>query len=184
MPLNGPAESGSAVRAQQPKIVLVLQHQSRRHIDVSQNIGLRSPTPAGQVVTAKETNVLLHNLIANLRSYDYLITMKRATPKSKSRPEPVDPMIEASEEAAGLLKAMASPVRLRILCMLAEAEMPVGKIAGTLRIREQAASQQLAQLRLEGLIAPRKDAQRVYYRLASPEIKRVLQTLREIYCPD
>ncbi|MEZ5775857.1 MAG: metalloregulator ArsR/SmtB family transcription factor [Hyphomicrobiaceae bacterium] len=92
-------------------------------------------------------------------------------------------MIAASEEAARLLKAMANPVRLRILCMLAEAEMPVGEIASRLDIREQATSQQLAQLRLEGLIVPRKDAQRVYYRLASGNVGQVLDTLRNIYCP-
>lgn len=92
-------------------------------------------------------------------------------------------MIAASEEAAGLLKAMASPVRLRILCLLAEDELPVGEIARRLGIRDQATSQQLAQLRLEGLIAARKSAQRVYYRLASPAIERLLGTLRDIYCP-
>jgi ArsR family transcriptional regulator, virulence genes transcriptional regulator len=92
-------------------------------------------------------------------------------------------MIAASEKAATLLKAMASPVRLRILCLLAEKEMSVGDIAQRLQIREQATSQQLAQLRLEGLIAARKEAQRVFYRLASQEVDRLLEALREIYCP-
>lgn len=95
----------------------------------------------------------------------------------------VDPMIEAAEEAARLLKAMANPVRLRLLCILAESEMPVGELADRLNIRLQATSQQLAQLRLEGLIQTRKDAQRVYYRLASKDIERLLKTLRKIYCP-
>ncbi len=94
-----------------------------------------------------------------------------------------DPMIEAAEEAAGLLKAMANPVRLRLLCILAESEMPVGELAERLNIRLQATSQQLAQLRLEGLIQTRKEAQRVYYRLASKDIERLLKTLRKIYCP-
>lgn len=104
---------------------------------------------------------------------------RTAAPKTAA----IDPMIAASEQAAHLLKAMASPVRLRILCLLAEHELPVGEIATRLDIREQATSQQLAQLRLEGLIVPRKDAQRVYYHLASAEIVRVLETLRSIYCP-
>jgi DNA-binding transcriptional ArsR family regulator len=108
---------------------------------------------------------------------------KAANLKSRSRLAAADPMIAASEKAATLLKAMASPVRLRILCLLAEREMSVGEIAGKLEIREQATSQQLAQLRLEGLITPRKEAQRVFYHLASPEIARVLATLRDIYCP-
>lgn len=116
--------------------------------------------------------------------------MTRTATKPKPRPAQkrasgsgVDPMIAASEKAALLLKAMASPVRLRILCLLAEGEMSVGDIAGRLQIREQATSQQLAQLRLEGLILPRKEAQRVFYRLASAEIDRILAALREIYCP-
>lgn len=95
-----------------------------------------------------------------------------------------DPMLEAAEEASRLLKAMASPVRLRILCLLAEGEMPVGAMAETLNIRLQATSQQLAQLRLEGLIETRKEAQRVFYRLASKDIDRILKTLRKIYCPE
>lgn len=110
--------------------------------------------------------------------------MKKPAKKTKTLSDPAGPMIEASEEAARLLKAMASPVRLRILCLLAESERPVGEIAERLRIREQATSQQLAQLRFEGLIAPRKAAQRVFYRLASPEIERMLAALREIYCPN
>lgn len=124
------------------------------------------------------------NFIACLRSCDYLMFMKRLAKKTKPGVDPADAMIAASEEAAGLLKAMASPVRLRILCLLAEAELPVGVIAERLNIREQATSQQLAQLRFEGLISPRRDAQRIYYRLASPAIERVLATLRDIYCPD
>lgn len=95
-----------------------------------------------------------------------------------------DPMLEAAEAASRLLKAMASPVRLRILCLLAEGEMPVGQMAESLNIRLQATSQQLAQLRLEGLIQTRKDAQRVFYRLASKDIERLLKTLRKIYCPE
>lgn len=130
--------------------------------------------------------------LASLRSLDYWQFMPAITkPKSKQKPNPkrksrkpaVDPMIAASEAAAGLLKAMASPVRLRILCLLAEDELPVGEIARLLGIRDQATSQQLAQLRLEGLITARKSAQRVYYRLASPAIERLLGTLRDIYCP-
>ncbi len=95
----------------------------------------------------------------------------------------IDPMIAASEQAARLLKAMANPARLRILCLVAEGERPVGEIAQLLGLREPAASQQLAQLRMENLVVARKDAQRVIYRLASSEVERILATLREIYCP-
>lgn len=93
-----------------------------------------------------------------------------------------DPMIAASERVARVLKMMANPVRLRILCLVGESERPVGEIAHALGMREAAASQQLAQLRMESLVLTRKDGQRVLYRLASPEIYRVLGTLREIFC--
>ena len=101
----------------------------------------------------------------------------------KNTTDRLDPMIAASEKAALLLRAMASPVRLRILCVLAESECPVGELAERLGVREQAASQYLAQLRLEGLVQRRREAQKVYYQLASPEIEKLLGTLREIYCP-
>ena len=109
--------------------------------------------------------------------------MAMDTKSSKSKKPAVDPMIAAAEKAAGLLKAMSSPVRLRILCLLAAGEMAVGELAERLQIRDQATSQHLAQLRLEGLITARRDAQRIYYKLASSEIERVLETLRDIYCP-
>jgi DNA-binding transcriptional ArsR family regulator len=108
--------------------------------------------------------------------------MERSGTKSKAGQKRPDPLMGASAEAAGLLKVMASPIRLRILCLLVERELPVGKIAERLEIRLQAASQQLTQLRLEGLIVSRKDAQRVFYSLASPKIEHLLATLRDIYC--
>jgi DNA-binding transcriptional ArsR family regulator len=109
--------------------------------------------------------------------------MDQAAHAPASQATDLDPMIAASEQAASLLRAMANPVRLRILCLVAEGERGVGDIAECLGIREPAASQQLTQLRLEGLVASRRDAQRVFYRLASNEVEQVLATLRDIYCP-
>lgn len=158
----------------------------------------RAVSPQRRAVQFRLGAAPVANIIAFLRIIDYLNGMSRTATKKtvtkntgtkkfgakvlKSGPGH-DPMIAASEKAATLLKAMASPVRLRILCLLAEGEMPVGEIAGLLNIREQATSQQLAQLRLEGLIAPRRNAQRIFYSLASAEIELILGTLREIYCP-
>ena len=105
-----------------------------------------------------------------------------ATEPATTAEAAVDPMIAASERVARVLKMMANPVRLRMLCLVGEQERPVGEIAHALGMREAAASQQLAQLRMESLVLTRKDGQRVLYRLATPEIYRVLSTLREIYC--
>lgn len=122
-------------------------------------------------------------LFAQFRKPDYDSGMVKRAARKNGVPR-ADPLIVASEEAAKLLKAMASPVRLRILCLLAEGEMTVGGLAQRLGIRDQATSQQLAQLRLERLVVARKDGQRVHYVLASAAIERVLATLRDIYCPE
>ena len=65
-----------------------------------------------------------------------------------------DPMLEAAEEASRLLKAMASPVRLRILCLLAEGEMPVGLMVWGAALRDDAVLD--ASLAIEAALAPQR----------------------------
>ncbi len=92
---------------------------------------------------------------------------------------------EKIENAVGLLKLLAHPVRLSILCnLLHNGEMTVGQIvaaeggaAGQSQI-----SQFLAKMRRDGLVTCRKDAQTVYYRLKSPQAKKVVEALYAIYC--
>ncbi|HRK19740.1 MAG TPA: metalloregulator ArsR/SmtB family transcription factor [Hyphomicrobiaceae bacterium] len=107
--------------------------------------------------------------------------MSKAHQETSGTAPCADNLIGSCEQAAGLLRAMSNPTRLHILCLLAEGERAVGELAQSLGIRDQATSQQLAQLRLEGLITARKHGQRVYYSLASDKIARILATLREIY---
>lgn len=92
---------------------------------------------------------------------------------------------ERLENAIGLLKLISHPVRLSILCnLLHKGEMSVGEIvaaedgaAGQSQI-----SQFLAKMREEGLVRTRKEAQTVYYRIDSPQAKKVVQALYDIYC--
>jgi DNA-binding transcriptional ArsR family regulator len=85
------------------------------------------------------------------------------------------------QDAARLLKLLASEQRLLLLCRLIEGEASVGDLAGHARLAQSAASQHLAKMRAEGLVATRRDAQTIYYRLADPAAMRVLDTLCEIY---
>ncbi len=71
-----------------------------------------------------------------------------------------------AERRAQVLKAMASAKRLMILCTLAEAERSVSSLAQHLGMRQAAVSQHLARLRLEKLVATRRDGQTIYYRVA------------------
>jgi ArsR family transcriptional regulator, virulence genes transcriptional regulator len=87
-------------------------------------------------------------------------------------------------EAAQLLKLLANENRLVILCRLAqERELPVNDLVEAVGISQSALSQHLAKMREEGLLATRREAQTVYYRIADPNAQRLLTLLKGIYCP-
>lgn len=87
-----------------------------------------------------------------------------------------------AEKALSLLKALGSHNRLMIACQLVERERSVGELAELLGIREAAVSQQLALLRKDGLVKPRRDGRTIHYSLAGDASRRLLETLYEIYC--
>jgi len=88
-----------------------------------------------------------------------------------------------AEEASELLKAMSNPQRLRVLCLLVEGERSVGEINREVELSQSALSQHLAKLRDEGLVATRREAQTVFYRLAEGPALEVIRTLHDVYCP-
>jgi DNA-binding transcriptional ArsR family regulator len=96
----------------------------------------------------------------------------------------LDGLEEKAAEAARLLRLLANENRLLVLChLVAEGEMSVGALAEALGLSQPALSQHLARLREDGLVATRKEAQTVFYRLADPKAARVLAVLRDLYCP-
>lgn len=87
--------------------------------------------------------------------------------------------------AVSLLKAMANECRLLVLCHLsASGELSVGDLGERVGISQSALSQHLAKLREEGLVATRKDAQTVYYRLCNPRAEQLLALLHDLFCPE
>ena len=91
-------------------------------------------------------------------------------------------MAEKATEAAELLSAMANPVRLLLLCSLVEGEKSVNELVIACGVSQSTVSQHLAKMRNLKLVATRRDAQTIYYRLASDEVQKVLTTLYGIYC--
>lgn len=85
-------------------------------------------------------------------------------------------------EVAGVLSLMGNPKRLMILCRLAEGEASVGTLGKAVGLSQSALSQHLAKLRDAGLVATRREAQTVHYRLASPEAERVMAALYDVFC--
>lgn len=88
----------------------------------------------------------------------------------------------AAGRAAELLKALANPNRLAMLCLLIEREHSVGELARAIGMRDTAISQQLALLRSQGLVTARRDGQTIYYSIASAEAAEVMATLHRLYC--
>jgi DNA-binding transcriptional ArsR family regulator len=87
-------------------------------------------------------------------------------------------------EAAALLKLLANENRLLILCRLVLArELSVNELAEAVGLSQSALSQHLAKMREDGLLATRREAQTVFYRIADPNAARVLALLKSIYCP-
>jgi len=87
-----------------------------------------------------------------------------------------------ANEAARLLSALANERRLAILCELVERERSVGELVAIVGLTQSALSQHLAKLRAAGIVATRRDAQTIYYRLASAAAGHVMATLADIYC--
>jgi ArsR family transcriptional regulator, virulence genes transcriptional regulator len=85
-------------------------------------------------------------------------------------------------EAARLLTALANERRLAILCELVKGERAVGELVAAVGLTQSALSQHLAKLRAAGIVATRRDAQTIYYRLASAAAGSVMATLADIYC--
>jgi DNA-binding transcriptional ArsR family regulator len=89
------------------------------------------------------------------------------------------------QKAAQLLKCMAHPLRLALLCHLAqEAELSAGDLVNKEKKRasQSQVSQYLAILRRLRLVATRREGQLIYYRLASKEVREILRTLYGLYC--
>ena len=93
-----------------------------------------------------------------------------------------DAMAAAADRASELLKSLANRHRLLILCQLVDGERSVGELVAFLGARDSTVSQHLTLLRKDGLVQTRREAQTIYYSIASGPAQRVLETLFAIYC--
>jgi DNA-binding transcriptional ArsR family regulator len=91
-------------------------------------------------------------------------------------------MFEAADQACGLLKALANPHRLAIVCQLIETRRSVGELAELLKIRVSTVSQHLALLRREGLVTAQRNGQTIWYSIDSIPARDIIDTLYRTYC--
>lgn len=89
---------------------------------------------------------------------------------------------EDIERAAQSMKAMAHPLRLKILCTLGGQEVSVQEIVELVGTSQSNISQHLAILRDKGILSSRKDANRVYYKVGDARTLRLIGMMREVFC--
>ena len=89
---------------------------------------------------------------------------------------------EHIETAARALKAIAHPLRLKILCVLGESELCVQDIVDAVGTSQSNISQHLAILRDKEVLQTRKDANRVYYRVGDRRTLQLIVLMRELFC--
>lgn len=89
---------------------------------------------------------------------------------------------EDIDRASRALKAMSHPLRLKILCTLGGEEVSVQDIVEQVGTSQSNISQHLAILRDKGILASRKDANRVYYRVSDGRTLRLIGMMREVFC--
>lgn len=98
-------------------------------------------------------------------------------------PAQLETLNDRAAQAARMLKLLASEQRLRILCRLGEGEASVNELAHYAGLAQSAASQHLAKLRAEHLVAIRREGQTIFYSLKDPAAIRMIDALCEIYRP-
>ncbi|AWM61362.1 ArsR family transcriptional regulator [Stutzerimonas stutzeri] len=94
----------------------------------------------------------------------------------------IDQLRANAASAGALLKALANPDRLLLLCQLSQGERNVTELEELLGIQQPTLSQQLAVLRREGLVATRREGKQIYYRISSSEALAVITTLYQLFC--
>ena len=93
------------------------------------------------------------------------------------------PMDEDPTMTANALKAMAHPLRWKILCTLGDRELSVGEIVEQTGTSQSNISQHLEQLRNKNIVTSRKEANRTYYRIRNGKLLELVGTMRAVLCP-
>jgi len=84
--------------------------------------------------------------------------------------------------ASGFLKALGHDGRLMILCYLTTGPKSVTELENLLSARQAVVSQQLARLRLEGMVSARREGQAIFYSILDPKVREILDVLYRLFC--
>ncbi|MBL4598264.1 MAG: winged helix-turn-helix transcriptional regulator [Rhizobiaceae bacterium] len=93
-----------------------------------------------------------------------------------------DELLAQARKASELLKALSHETRLLVLCLLSESEKSVSELEEIMSLPQAAVSQQLARLRIDGLVETRREGRMIYYRIASEEVGTIIEQLYSLFC--
>lgn len=102
--------------------------------------------------------------------------------------DPSHPIIDlatmqaAATNACALLKVLANPDRLLLMCLLSQGRLSVGELEEQLGIRQPTLSQQLGLLRENGLVTTRREGKNIFYSVASPQALAIIAVLYQQFC--
>lgn len=94
----------------------------------------------------------------------------------------MESMVRSATDASNFLKAISHEGRLLILCHLASGEKSVTELEQLISARQAAVSQQLARLRFEGLVTPRRDGKTIYYSLTDDRPRQIIELVYDMFC--
>lgn len=86
-----------------------------------------------------------------------------------------------AEFKSDFFKALASPIRIRILDELRNGELTVTELRVRLGIEAANLSQQLAVLKSKNIVTGRKQGSNIYYSCTDPSIFQLLDVAKEIF---
>lgn len=86
-------------------------------------------------------------------------------------------LLANKETVARIFTILGSPNRLVMLSAMADGEMMVGDIAASVDLSQSAVSQHLAKMRAAGIVSCRRESQRMFYKLASDDVRNLLSVL-------
>jgi DNA-binding transcriptional ArsR family regulator len=132
------------------------------------------PPPARLVRDQKDATIRLDALHITFKRYNF----KNMNVTKMD----VRDMIPAAADAADLMRSLSHPQRLLVLCALGAEEKSVAQLREELDVEQVPMSQQLMRLRADGLVEARREGTSVYYRIARPDVLRIIEALQGIYC--
>lgn len=94
----------------------------------------------------------------------------------------VQDMDQVAGEVSELMRTLANPHRLMLLCQLVEGEKSVGELAEALDLRQPTVSQHLALMRRDDLVRTQREGQVIRYRLGRPEVGQMMRFLYQTFC--